>query len=253
MCSDEDCGPALGMPNYLCDDGVTTADPQAEMQDSGECGWTIVECPDPADPCDDLDCWPCVGECVADETCGQAKPLRPPTAAHLQCQFESLRMRLAPKWPVKQHAVHRTIVPRRSSVILPQRLQPVNFTMGGTCQTRPETCDNGSPGACGCDGLRTNTCELQGSGTDLQKCGGCLEPVSTPVFAAVTPLATPIPSGVINMNDVAGEDEPEFYSNCAPLVDNCAQGDCSCIQLTCQRASASMGTPSSFTQAVDGS
>jgi hypothetical protein len=45
-CSPEDCGGALGMPNYLCDDGVTMAGPgDCELQESGECGWTIVECP----------------------------------------------------------------------------------------------------------------------------------------------------------------------------------------------------------------
>jgi hypothetical protein len=50
-CTEEQCGPAPGMPNYLCDDGVTTAGPGAcEPQANGNCGWTIIECPDECTP-----------------------------------------------------------------------------------------------------------------------------------------------------------------------------------------------------------
>ena len=71
-CTPEECGPEPGMPNSLCEDGVTIAGPgDCEAQEDGSCGWTIVECPDPSDPCDDLDCWPCAnGECVPEgEAC----------------------------------------------------------------------------------------------------------------------------------------------------------------------------------------
>lgn len=46
-CSLQECGPALGMPNYLCDDGVTVAGPTGKCQRNtdGTCGWGIVQCP----------------------------------------------------------------------------------------------------------------------------------------------------------------------------------------------------------------
>ncbi len=45
-CMDADCGPPLGMPNYLCSDGVTVAGPGdcVETED-GSCAWEIVSCP----------------------------------------------------------------------------------------------------------------------------------------------------------------------------------------------------------------
>ena len=45
VCDDSDCGPHPGMPNYLCDDGVTMAGPGACVElSSGGCGWEIVTC-----------------------------------------------------------------------------------------------------------------------------------------------------------------------------------------------------------------
>lgn len=46
-CPVQACGPPLGTPNYLCDDGVTVAGPtdQCRRNADGECGWKIVQCP----------------------------------------------------------------------------------------------------------------------------------------------------------------------------------------------------------------
>lgn len=47
-CADKNqCGPALGMPNYLCGDG-TTGGPTGRClkQTDGSCGWEVRECPD---------------------------------------------------------------------------------------------------------------------------------------------------------------------------------------------------------------
>jgi hypothetical protein len=71
-CSAPDaCGPALGMPNRLCDDGKTTAGPTGRCLDKGGvCGWEIVECPSA------LTCFdnggslsPEVRACAKDEDC----------------------------------------------------------------------------------------------------------------------------------------------------------------------------------------
>jgi hypothetical protein len=40
------CGPALGMPNHLCPDGVTVAGPTGNcLQGAGGCYWEVVSCP----------------------------------------------------------------------------------------------------------------------------------------------------------------------------------------------------------------
>ena len=46
-CTDADCGPQLGIPNYECPDGKTWAGPTGECKPSsnGDCGWEVIECP----------------------------------------------------------------------------------------------------------------------------------------------------------------------------------------------------------------
>lgn len=46
-CSSRECGPTLGMPNYICDDGVTVAGPTdiCRRNAEGVCGWLIIQCP----------------------------------------------------------------------------------------------------------------------------------------------------------------------------------------------------------------
>jgi hypothetical protein len=52
-CSAQDCGPALGMPNWQCPDG-TTAGPSCSAGADGVCAWRIVECPPVSDPCTNI-------------------------------------------------------------------------------------------------------------------------------------------------------------------------------------------------------
>jgi predicted nucleic acid-binding Zn ribbon protein len=45
-CTEEECGPAPGAPNFLCQDGVTWGGPGPCVRGpDGACGWTFVECP----------------------------------------------------------------------------------------------------------------------------------------------------------------------------------------------------------------
>ena len=44
-CQPDDCGPALGMPNLLCDDGIHYSGPGACVDMGGTCGWEILTCP----------------------------------------------------------------------------------------------------------------------------------------------------------------------------------------------------------------
>lgn len=46
-CTTAECGPAMGMPNYLCEDGVTVAGPtdQCRRNEDGTCGWVVIQCP----------------------------------------------------------------------------------------------------------------------------------------------------------------------------------------------------------------
>ncbi len=56
-CSEEDCGPAPGAPDILCEDGVTMAG--FVCVDNGDgCGWQMEECPE---PCSDEECGPAPG------------------------------------------------------------------------------------------------------------------------------------------------------------------------------------------------
>ncbi len=45
-CASKKCGPALGMPNKLCSDGVHVSGPTGRCIDKGAaCGWEIASCP----------------------------------------------------------------------------------------------------------------------------------------------------------------------------------------------------------------
>jgi len=50
-CTKEECGPAPGMPNYLCTDGKTVAGPGKCLRHAdGKCGWEVINCPTTACP-----------------------------------------------------------------------------------------------------------------------------------------------------------------------------------------------------------
>ena len=46
-CKTSDCGPQLGMPNFLCPDGKTTEGPTGKClrHADGRCGWEVLSCP----------------------------------------------------------------------------------------------------------------------------------------------------------------------------------------------------------------
>ena len=49
LCDPVECGPQLGMPNWLCPDGVNFAGPTGRCLLHPEfdvCGWEIASCPD---------------------------------------------------------------------------------------------------------------------------------------------------------------------------------------------------------------
>lgn len=101
----------------------------------------------------------------------------------------------------------------------------------GKCVAKPEMCIAGGVGACGCDGSwATNGCELQAGGADLMKFGGCQGADPVALFACGdTECQIEDEFCMISMNDVAGPDQPEYYSSCGDLPDGCASGDCSCM------------------------
>lgn len=103
----------------------------------------------------------------------------------------------------------------------------------GTCVEKPQSCIAGGPGACGCDGSwATNDCELQAQGTDLLKYGGCQSPDPVALFACGdTECQIESEFCAISANDIAGPDQPEFYSSCGALPQGCAPGDCSCMSV----------------------
>ncbi len=49
LCEPAECGPALGMPNWLCPDGEHFGGPTDRClrdPDTGACGWEILSCPE---------------------------------------------------------------------------------------------------------------------------------------------------------------------------------------------------------------
>ena len=241
-CGPEDCGPALGMPNYLCDDGETTAGPAGcDLQDDGNCGWTVIECPEPVDPCDDLDCSPCVnGECLdEDEVCEPGSVFDAGDGCNSCTCPESGLVAEAGCTEMACEQACGTQADCADNQFCDFTYDDcgiwLNTTMGGTCQIRPEGCVAGgpSPGVCSCDGSwGTNTCELQAAGSDYQKFGGCFDSdVGDSFICGTTTCAAASQVCAISMNDIVGDNEPEFYSSCSELPSDCAQGDCSCLQI----------------------
>jgi hypothetical protein len=56
-CTAQECGPGLGAPTRMCDDG-STAGPECVRDRTGECGWIITRCPESEsyEPCADKVC-----------------------------------------------------------------------------------------------------------------------------------------------------------------------------------------------------
>ena len=236
-CTPEECGPAPGMPNDLCEDGETTAGPgDCERQDDGSCGWTIVECPEPTDPCDDLDCQPCVdGQCLGeDEICEPGEWFDAADGCNsCECPESGIIAEAScTEMACIQECGSQADCADNQFCDFPYDACGIwaNTTMAGTCMERPEMCDEGGVGACGCDGsYALNPCELQSRGADYQKYGACLELDTSESVCGTARCNAQTEFCEISINDVMGADEPEFYNTCASLPDGCEQGDCSCM------------------------
>ena len=213
-CDEADCGPMPGMPNYICDDEVTIAGPGAcEVQEGGACGWTIVECPDP-------------DACIPGESIEAGDGCNTCVCAPSGLISESLNC-------TKKACVCQTSKACHNGFYCDFPNDDCGIWGGsGSCTAIPEVCMGGGVGACGCGTLSTtNSCEQAAMGYDVFTYGGCaLESEET--FAcgadhcqASSELCT------ISMNDIMGPDQPLFFSSCAPLQEDCAQGECGCITM----------------------
>jgi hypothetical protein len=213
--TEEVCGPAMGAPNYLCDDGVTVAGPgPCEVQEDGICGWTMVECPE-----DDGTCEPKTEFLAADGcntcTCPESglKEGAPCTKMACVCSSnDDCGGTAYCDWSGDDCGA---------------------WGQKGICKAKPTECVAGGPGACGCDGSwANNDCELNAQGMASMKYGGCQSPDPEAVFACgeeACDLTTELCN--ISMNDIVGDNEPEYYATCSPLPEGCAQGDCACLNL----------------------
>ncbi len=56
-CTEEECGPAPAAPNIECEDG-SIGGPSCQLNEDGDCGWVILECPDPVEECTPQECGP---------------------------------------------------------------------------------------------------------------------------------------------------------------------------------------------------
>ena len=237
-CTEDDCGPVPAVPNYLCEDGETTAGPSAcERQPDGVCGWTLVDCPASEDPCDFLDCTPCVnGRCLGeDEVCEPGERFDAGDGCNsCECPTSGIRAEAACTEIACGQACGSQAdcsetelcdFPRDECGIF------INTVMAGTCIARPGLCDEGGVGACGCEGgYRLNPCELQANGEDTMKYGGCLDSDTTSRFVCGE-IRCDVQTEFceISVSEAAGSEEPDYESSCVDLPEDCPQGICGCI------------------------
>lgn len=212
-CPEGACGPALGMPNYLCEDGITTAGPgDCEMTDDGICSWTVVTCPE-TDTC-------IPGESfLADDGCNTCSC---PDSGNKDLAICT-----------KMLCVCQTSADCGQDYFCDYAADDCGvWGVGGVCAAKPETCPAGGPGACGCGGISTtNDCEQNAAGHDFFQFGGCTLGEAETFACGETACAAATEHCAISMNDIFGPNEPFFYSSCAPLTDGCVQGDCSCQEV----------------------
>ncbi|MDP6942924.1 MAG: hypothetical protein QF464_02145, partial [Myxococcota bacterium] len=211
-CSDDDCGPMPGMPNYTCPDGVTIGGPgPCELQASGACGWTIVQCPEDEDTCTPGESFEHADGCN-NCICGDSG---------LKAEANCTKMACVCSGPADCTAGYFCDFPYDSCGA---------WGNGGVCAEKPETCVAGGPGACDCNGgSATNACELNAGGHDVLQYGGCSMDQDNTFVCGETTCDASLELCTISMNDIAGPMEPLFYNSCAPLPDGCDQGDCSCV------------------------
>lgn len=96
----------------------------------------------------------------------------------------------------------------------------------GACMPRPDACDAVFQPVCGCDLMvHGNLCEAQAAGVDVAIDGGCEAPEG---YFPCGPIFCDIAGSYCahELSDVGGI--PDSFQ-CAPLPDNCQQGDCSCL------------------------
>ncbi len=100
LCPVSACGPALGMPNKLCDDGKTTSGPTGRClkQADGTCGWEVAKCPEVVNSsgglCAVSECGPTMG--MPNTLCSDGKTTSGPTGNCLRqadgtCGWEVIR------------------------------------------------------------------------------------------------------------------------------------------------------------------
>ncbi len=64
QCAEDECGPPLMMPNYLCSDGETMAGPGDCIQNAaGQCYWEIITCPSTSGYLRTIEASFCMDEC----------------------------------------------------------------------------------------------------------------------------------------------------------------------------------------------
>ena len=99
----------------------------------------------------------------------------------------------------------------------------------GACAPIPTACTTDETPTCACDGFAwSGPCAAASSGLDAMEYGGCDLAGTGTTFVCGDDLcdaATEYCS--IATNDVAGPDQPEYYSHCAPIPAEC-DGDASC-------------------------
>ncbi len=103
----------------------------------------------------------------------------------------------------------------------------IGFSDGqGRCQMIPNLCDAVVSPVCGCNGERySNDCVARSAAVDVSRFGGCADEEESGRYVCGQQTCDTQTYCAIFMNDIAGSDQPEYSTDCAPLPEQCAESN----------------------------
>ncbi|MEE2788807.1 MAG: hypothetical protein VX589_15835 [Myxococcota bacterium] len=240
-CTVDECGPAPGVPNRDCPDGINVEGfGPCQRLENGECGFPRLTCPESA--CETIECGAdqvCVnGDCIAEsERCTPGESF-PAGDGCNTCECPASAQR------ADALCSSAPCAPRCDSTAQCEPEAYCDFgdqlcgmgTRSGTCRMRPVECpEPGGVPTCGCGGtFGFSGCELGLIGEDVTSAGGCSKPDapdrfichSTDCALETQACSITLDDGMVGIADGA----------CVDVPDGCRPGRCPCAHSSVEMA-----------------